>query len=99
MAKLKGLDLGLADDRFVLVDAPDYQDRLDAHRVEPAIADGIDEDDLFLLLFTSGTTGMSKGVKCSQGRLRGSRTRTPRSTGTTATTSTTAACRCSTATR
>lgn len=69
MEKLKGLDLGLSEDRFVLVDAPDYRERIDAHRVEPAMADGIDEFSLFLLLFTSGTTGMSKGVKCSQGRL------------------------------
>ncbi|MFC4604002.1 AMP-binding protein [Rhodococcus kronopolitis] len=69
MAKLRGMDLGLAEDRFILVDAPDYQSRLDAHRAEPVIAEGVDENTLFLLLFTSGTTGMSKGVKCSQGRL------------------------------
>lgn len=69
MDKLKGLDLGLSTDRFVLVDAPGYQKRIDAHRVEPAMAGGVDEFSLFLLLFTSGTTGMSKGVKCSQGRL------------------------------
>ncbi|QBJ98634.1 acyl-CoA synthetase [Rhodococcus sp. ABRD24] len=69
MEKLRGLDLGLAEDRFILIDAPDYRERLDDHRVEPAVADGIDEFSLFLLLFTSGTTGMSKAVKCSQGRL------------------------------
>ncbi|PND49415.1 AMP-binding protein [Rhodococcus aetherivorans] len=67
MAKLRGLDLGLDEDRFLLIDDPDYAARLE--RVEPAIADGVGEDSLFLLLFTSGTTGRSKAVKCSQGRL------------------------------
>ncbi|RIK10692.1 MAG: acyl-CoA synthetase [Acidobacteria bacterium] len=67
MAKLRGLDLGLGEDRFLLIDDPGYAARLE--RVEPAIADGVDEDSLFLLLFTSGTTGRSKAVKCSQGRL------------------------------
>lgn len=69
MEKLKNLDLDLTEDRFIVVDAPGYRKRIDAHRVEPAIADGIDEFSLYLLLFTSGTTGMSKAVKCSQGRL------------------------------
>ncbi|MCD2129041.1 AMP-binding protein [Rhodococcus ruber] len=67
MAKLRGLDLGLGEDRFLLIDDPGYAARLE--RVEPAIADGVGEDSLFLLLFTSGTTGRSKAVKCSQGRL------------------------------
>ncbi|WP_345346612.1 AMP-binding protein [Rhodococcus olei] len=70
MAKLKGLDLGLADDRFVLVDDPSYADTIAAYRVErPVLDPSIDESTLFLLLFTSGTTGMSKAVRCSQGRL------------------------------
>lgn len=69
MDKLKGLDLGLTDDRFVLLDAPGYQERLNTLRAEPLMAGGIDESSLYLLMFTSGTTGMSKAVKCSQGRL------------------------------
>ncbi|CRK50777.1 Long-chain-fatty-acid--CoA ligase FadD17 [Rhodococcus sp. RD6.2] len=69
MATLKDLDLGLSDDRFVLVDAPDYADVVDTHRVEPAADPEVVEDSLFLLLFTSGTTGASKAVRCSQGRL------------------------------
>ncbi len=69
MATLKDLDLGLSDDQFVLVDAPDYGARVDAHRVEPAADPAVVEDSLFLLLFTSGTTGTSKAVRCSQGRL------------------------------
>ncbi|MEE2031490.1 AMP-binding protein [Rhodococcus chondri] len=70
MEKLRGLDLGLAEDRFVLVDDPSYADRVAEHAVaEPAMDPAIDDSSLFLLLFTSGTTGMSKAVRCSQGRL------------------------------
>lgn len=70
MDKLRDLDLGLDEDRFILVDAPSYPDRVQAHRVQqPVAAPAVDESSLFLLLFTSGTTGMSKAVRCSQGRL------------------------------
>ncbi|NKY60738.1 AMP-binding protein [Nocardia flavorosea] len=70
MAQLRDLDLGLDEDRFVLVDAPSYADRVRAHRLdEPVAAPVVDETTLFLLLFTSGTTGTSKAVRCSQGRL------------------------------
>ncbi|MGW5381304.1 AMP-binding protein [Nocardia sp. NPDC003963] len=70
MAKLRDLDLGLSADRFLLVDAPSYLDQVTAHRVDvPVAAPAVDESSLFLLLFTSGTTGMSKAVRCSQGRL------------------------------
>lgn len=70
MAKLAALDLGLTADRFVLVDDPGYAATIDAHRTESPVADpSVDESTLLLLLFTSGTTGMSKAVRCSQGRL------------------------------
>ncbi|MFI6433312.1 AMP-binding protein [Rhodococcus oryzae] len=70
MAKLRELDLGLGPDRFVLIDDPAYLELVASHRVEqPVINPSVDESTLLLLLFTSGTTGMSKGVKCSQGRL------------------------------
>ncbi|MFD4182434.1 AMP-binding protein, partial [Rhodococcus sp. NPDC058514] len=70
MEQLRGLDLGLTEDRFILVDDPAYLDRVAAHRVElPVATASVDESTLFLLLFTSGTTGMSKAVRCSQGRL------------------------------
>lgn len=70
MAQLRELDLGLGADRFVLVDDPSYSDRVEQHRVdEPVAAPTVDETSLFLLLFTSGTTGTSKAVRCSQGRL------------------------------
>lgn len=69
MDRLRELDLGLAPDRFLLVDDPAYAALIDRHRTEPAIAPEVGEQTLFLLLFTSGTTGASKAVKCSQGRL------------------------------
>lgn len=68
-ARLGELDLGLAPDRFLVIDTPGHAAQLDAHRVTPAIAPGVGADTLMLLLFTSGTTGASKAVKCSQGRL------------------------------
>ncbi|MEO8814006.1 MAG: AMP-binding protein [Mycobacterium sp.] len=69
MHRLRRLDLGLAADRFLVIDEPDYTTLVDAHRVEPAAAVGVGAESLMLLLFTSGTTGASKAVKCSQGRL------------------------------
>ncbi|MDV7243251.1 MULTISPECIES: AMP-binding protein [Rhodococcus] len=69
-SQLTGLDLGLSEDRFLLVDDPMYADRVASCRVEhPAADPAIDDSTLFLLLFTSGTTGTSKAVRCSQGRL------------------------------
>ncbi|WP_217156108.1 AMP-binding protein [[Mycobacterium] fortunisiensis] len=68
-ARLSDLELGLAPERFLVVDAPDYPSRLDAHRAGPVLAPGVGADSLMLLLFTSGTTGASKAVICSQGRL------------------------------
>ncbi|MEV0063445.1 AMP-binding protein [Nocardia sp. NPDC050718] len=67
MARLRRLDLDLTEDRFLLVDSPDYAARVDAHRVEPTAVGG--PADLLLLLFTSGTTGTSKAVRCTQRRL------------------------------
>ncbi|WP_227981585.1 AMP-binding protein [Nocardia spumae] len=67
MARLRELELSLAEDRFLLVDDPGYAARLDAYRAEPAAAGG--PDTLLLLLFTSGTTGTSKAVRCTQRRL------------------------------
>jgi len=69
LERLRRLDLGLDADRFLHIDDQGYARLLDAHRVEPAISPCVGEDSLLLLLFTSGTTGASKAVKCSQGRL------------------------------
>jgi fatty-acyl-CoA synthase len=67
--RLQGLDLGLDSTRFLAVDSPGYGELLDEYRVKPTVAAGVGPASLFLLLFTSGTTGRSKAVKCSQGRL------------------------------
>ncbi|QZT65809.1 AMP-binding protein [Mycolicibacterium austroafricanum] len=67
--RLRGLDHGVPPDRVLRVDGPDHAQLLDAHRVEPVAAPGVGAKSLFLLLFTSGTTGTSKAVRCSQGRL------------------------------
>ena len=70
MQLLSELDLGLDRERFLLVDEPGYRDLLGQHTVDtPAVDAGVDASSLFLLLFTSGTTGTSKAVRCSQGRL------------------------------
>ncbi|MFD6396668.1 AMP-binding protein [Nocardia sp. NPDC060249] len=67
MARLRQLDLDLAEDRFLLVDDPGYAARIDACRGQPSAVGG--PDSLLLLLFTSGTTGASKAVRCTQRRL------------------------------
>ena len=72
-ALLDGLDLGVAPDRVLRTDLPDYDELVRAHRgADPrqvvASAAPVPED-LYLLLFTSGTTGAPKAVRCTQGRL------------------------------
>lgn len=69
MDRLRGLDHGLDPARVLIVDDPGYAALVEGHRVEPETADGVGSKSLLLLLFTSGTTGASKAVKCSQGRL------------------------------
>lgn len=75
--RLRGLDLGLTPARILVIDDPAYQDAICArksavsaeNRAQIAPAPGVGDQSLFLLLFTSGTTGASKAVICSQGRL------------------------------
>lgn len=66
---LQSLDTGVAPARLLCVDDPGYTAAVAAHRGDPGAAPGVGADSLLLLLFTSGTTGTSKAVRCSQGRL------------------------------
>lgn len=63
--RLRALDLDAA---LLVIDTPAYTAAVDEYRGAPLGAE-VGADTLLLLLFTSGTTGASKAVRCSQGRL------------------------------
>ncbi|MBX7448222.1 AMP-binding protein [Mycolicibacterium sp. 3033] len=67
--RLRTLDHAVDDDLIWCVDDPHYRGLVDAHRACAVAGAGVDATTLMLLLFTSGTTGTSKAVRCTQGRL------------------------------
>ncbi len=63
---LDGLDLGGCE--IAVVDDPAWAASVDEHRGAPLPARLPAPDDLYLLMFTSGSTGAPKAVRMSQGR-------------------------------
>jgi fatty-acyl-CoA synthase len=68
---LDGLDTGVADDRVLVTDSDAYAGVIEERRGAPLPDVEVAESDLYLLLFTSGTSGAPKACLCSQGRLAG----------------------------
>ena len=69
LALLDGLDVGVPRERYLLVDTSEYTARVASADDTPVRNPAVGPADQLLLLFTSGTTGASKAVRCSQGRL------------------------------
>jgi len=69
-AMLDGLDHGVRPEQVLVVGTERYESVLTAH-ADPRPVQGVEvgDDALYLLLFTSGTTGTPKAVRCTQGRL------------------------------
>lgn len=68
---LEGVDVGVGEERILVTESGAYRDALRRHRGAPLPDVEVDESDVFLLLFTSGTSGAPKACICSQGRLAG----------------------------
>jgi fatty-acyl-CoA synthase len=68
---LAGLDIGVPPDRILVTDRPDYAEMLREYDDADDPAVDVDPTGIYLLLFTSGTSGAPKAVICSQGRLAG----------------------------
>ncbi len=74
---LEGLDLGVDEDKILVIGTARYEGLVDGFRGGAAArglideAGDVDEESLYLLIFTSGTTGVPKAVRCTQGRLAG----------------------------
>ena len=54
---------------YIDVDSPEWAAEVAAFRDAPVVAYDADPSDLFMLIYTSGTSGEPKAVKCSQGKV------------------------------
>ena len=68
LALLDGLDLGVANNRILVVDDESYADQLAPYVGQDLPNVEVKESDCFLLLFTSGTSGAPKAVITSHSR-------------------------------
>lgn len=59
----------LDDIEHLNVDSPDWADEVAAHRDAEMTFQSASPTDLFMLIFTSGTSGEPKAVKCSHGKV------------------------------
>jgi fatty-acyl-CoA synthase len=66
---LEGLELGIEENRILEIDSGAYAETMSDYRGAPLPEVEITEGTLFLLIFTSGTSGAPKACLCSQGRL------------------------------
>jgi fatty-acyl-CoA synthase len=59
----------LADIDYIDVDSTDWADEVAGYRDTEVAARSATPDDLFMLIYTSGTSGEPKAVKCSHGKV------------------------------
>ncbi|MGV0790302.1 long-chain-fatty-acid--CoA ligase FadD17 [Mycolicibacterium sp. XJ1819] len=59
----------LGDVEHINVDSAQWADEVVAHADEPVLPRRADPGDLFMLIYTSGTSGDPKAVKCSHGKV------------------------------
>jgi fatty-acyl-CoA synthase len=59
----------VGDIEHIDVDSPEWVAEVARHADEPVVAYDADPADLFMLIYTSGTSGDPKAVKCSQGKV------------------------------
>jgi fatty-acyl-CoA synthase len=69
---LDELDLGAANGRVLDIDTAAWHVSLYSHRDRPLDPEPADHDDLLMLIFTSGTSGDPKAVRCTHGKIAGS---------------------------
>ena len=92
-------DIDLGDVRVINVDSPAWAELLAPFADTPAYASTAQPDDLLMLIFTSGTSGDPKAVRCTHHKLASPGSCLPIVSGSAPTTSSTWRCPCSIPTR